>query len=107
MAQITLSKELHGNKRLKPPADYNFLKSFPVVEVVMGEFSATASVFPIFFIEREGGFSPIALLSLLDGQNLFVDEKGFWTGLYMPAAFRRFPFSVGPGEFDGKQGPVL
>ena len=107
MANVVLTKEAHGTKRLKPIANFDFLANFPVVEVVMGEFSAAASVFPIFFVEREGVYSPIALLSLLDGQNVFVEKDGSWTGLYMPAAFRRYPFTVGQGVVDGKEGPAL
>jgi len=107
MANVVVTKEAHGTKRLKPLANYEFLSKYPVVEVVMGEFSAAASVFPIFFVEREGSYSPIALLSLIDGENMFVEPDGAWTGTYMPAAFRRYPFSVGQGEYEGKEGPTL
>ena len=107
MAHIVLSKEAHGNKRLKPVSSFDFLAKFPVVEVVMGEFSAAASVFPILFVERDGNFAPVALLSLIDGQNMFVEPDGRWSGLYMPAAFRRHPFSVGPAEVNGQTGPAL
>jgi hypothetical protein len=107
MANAVLTKEAHGTKRLKPLENFDFLAKYPVVEVVMGEFSAAASVFPIFFVEREGAYSPIALLSLIDGQNMFVEPDGRWTALYMPAAFRRYPFSVGQGTVEGKEGPAL
>jgi hypothetical protein len=107
MAHVVLTKEAHASKRLKPLASFAFLANFPVVEVVMGELSAAASVFPIFFVEREGGYAPIALLSLVDGQNMFVESDGRWSGLYMPAAFRRYPFTIGPGEVDGQTGPAL
>ena len=107
MAQIVLSKEAHGSKRLKPLASFGFLANLPVVEVVIGELAAAASVFPIFFVEREGGFTPIALMSLLDGENLFVEADGRWSGLYLPAAFRRYPFTVGAAEVNGQQGPAL
>jgi hypothetical protein len=107
MAQIMVDKETLGNKRLKPLAGYQFLAKFPVCEVVMGEFSAAATTYPIFFIEREGSYTPMALLSLIDGQNVFVEEDGRWSGYYIPAAFRRYPFSVGPGKVNGQEGPVL
>ena len=107
MANVVLNKDVHGSKRLKPLANYEFLAKYPVVEVVMGEFSAAATAFPIFFVEREGVYAPIALLSLIDGKNMFVELDGSWSGIYMPAAFRRYPFSIGPGEFEGKEGPTL
>jgi hypothetical protein len=107
MAHVVLNKDVHGSKRIKPLSSFDFLAKFPVVEVVMGEFSAAASVYPIFFVEREGSYAPIALLSLIDGQNMFVEPDGRWSGLYMPAAFRRYPFTIGPGEVNGQAGPAL
>jgi hypothetical protein len=102
MAHVMIDKQTLGKKKLKPLVSYEFLAKFPVCEVVMGEFSAAATVYPIFFIEREGSYAPVALLSLIDGQNVFVES-----GYYSPAAFRRYPFSVGPGEVNGEKGPVL
>lgn len=107
MAQIPVSKETMATKRLKPVASFDFLAKFPVCEVVLGEFAAAAAIFPIFFIEREGSFSPIAMLSLLDGMNMFVEPDGRWSGYYMPAAFRRYPFSVGGSEVNGTTQPML
>jgi len=107
MAQIPVLKETLAQKRLKPLESFEFLAKFPVCELVMAEFAAAAAIYPIFFIEREGTYSPIALLSLIDGQNMFVETDGRWSGLYIPAAFRRYPFSVGTGEVNGEQGPVL
>jgi hypothetical protein len=107
MAHIPVTKETLGKKRLKPLSNFNFLAQQPVVEVVVGEFSSVASVYPIFFIERDGNLSPVALQSLISGKNIFVEDDGAWSGYYLPAAFRRYPFVVGTGEFEGKPAPVL
>ena len=107
MAHIPVIKEKMEKKRLKPLTDFNFLANLPVVEVVVGEFSSVASTFPIFFVEREGAYTPVALLSLINDQNVFVEEDGSWSGYYLPAAFRRFPFTVGPALIDGKEVPAL
>jgi hypothetical protein len=107
MAHIPVSKETLGKKRLKPLANFNFLAEQPVVEVVMGEFSSVAAVYPIFFIERDGVLSPVALMSLISGQNIFVESDGAWSGYYLPAAFRRYPFIVGAGQVEGKPAPIL
>ena len=107
MAHIPVNKETMAKKRLKPLADFNFLAELPVVEVVLGEFTSVAAAFPIFFIEREGGYTPVALLSLINGQNVFVEEDGRWSGQYLPAAFRRFPFTIGGTLVDGKETPAL
>ena len=107
MAHIPVNKETMAKKRLKPLADYTFLANLPVVEVVVGEFSSAAATYPIFFVEREGTYTPVALLSLINDQNVFVEEDGSWSGYYLPAAFRRFPFTVGPALVDGKEVPAL
>src|ERR1700761_6114129 len=95
MAHIPVIKDQLAKKRLKPVADFKWLANLPVVEVVVGEFSSTASTYPIFFVEREGGYTPIALMSLTNDQNMFVEPDGRWSGYYLPAAFRRFPFTIG------------
>ena len=107
MAHIPVTKETLATKRLKPLSNFNFLAEQPVVEVVAGEFSSVASVYPIFFIERDGVYNPVALLSLISGKNIFVEADGAWSGYYLPAAFRRYPFLVGNGEVDGKPAPIL
>ena len=107
MAHIPVNKEKMAAKRLKPLANFNFLANLPVVEVVVGEFSSAASIYPIFFVEREGAYTPVALLSLVNDQNVFVEADGSWSGYYLPAAFRRFPFTVGPALVDGKEVPAL
>jgi hypothetical protein len=107
MAHIPVTKETMAKKRLKPLENFNFLANLPVVEVVLGEFSSAAATYPIFFVEREGGYTPVALLSLINDQNMFVEPNGSWSGYYLPAAFRRFPFTVGPAMIEGKEVPAL
>lgn len=107
MAQIPVSKETLAKKRLKPLANFNFLAEQPVVEIVGGEFSSVAASYPVFFIEREGVYNPIAMLSLISGQNIFVEPDGSWSGYYLPAAFRRYPFTVTLQDVDGKPQVVL
>lgn len=107
MAHIPVIKEDMAKKRLKPLLDFKWLANLPVVEVVVGEFSSVAANYPIFFVQREEGYTPIAMLSLLNDQNMFVEEDGSWSGYYLPAAFRRFPFTVGPAMIDGKEVPAL
>jgi len=102
MAHIPVNKETLAKKRLKPLSSFNFLAEQPVVEVVAGEFSSVAATYPIFFLEREGNYQPVALLSLISGQNIFVEPDGTWSGYYIPAAFRRYPFMVGSVTVDGK-----
>jgi hypothetical protein len=68
------------------------------------EFAAIATSYPIFFVETGGSLIPVALMGLSDSDNLFVEADGVWSGGYVPAAFRRYPFTVRPNE---QGAPVL
>ena len=107
MARIPVTKESLAGKKMKPLKDFRFLASTGHCEILGIEFSQVVANSPIFFVERSGGYVPITLLSLEAGTNQFVDEQGSWTGLYVPAAFRRYPFSVGLPEQNGGQAQLL
>lgn len=68
------------------------------------EFPRALFHYPIAFVaDADGGrFTPVAVLGLNAGQNLFVDQAGRWAvGAYLPAYVRRYPFCTapaGPGE---------
>jgi hypothetical protein len=51
--------------------------------------------FPIAFVKSDDGYTPVALLGLMQGQNLFVAANGRWIGGYVPAAYRGYPFRLG------------
>jgi SapC protein len=40
----------------------------------------------------------VALLGLRDGENMFVDQQGAWTGKYVPAFVRQYPFVFASGD---------
>src|SRR5690606_11244135 len=47
--------------------------------------------------------SPVAILGLRGGENLFIDAHGRWAnGMYVPAFVRRYPFILSRGG----QGPT-
>lgn len=63
--------------------------------VTIQEFRSLQAHYPIVFQpDGQGGFLPIALFGLQDGQNLFLDDKG-WDADYLPLSMRRLPFSIG------------
>jgi hypothetical protein len=62
------------------------------------EFRSLQAHYPIVFQpDGQGGFLPVALFGLQDGQNLFLDETG-WDADYLPLAMRRMPFSIGVAQ---------
>jgi SapC len=63
--------------------------------VTPDEFRSLQAHYPILFQpDGSGGFMPVALFGLQEGQNLFLDDAG-WDAAYLPLAMRRMPFSIG------------
>jgi hypothetical protein len=56
------------------------------------EFPRACLEMPIVFSRTETGIVSLALLGAQQNQNAFVDENDAWTGRYVPAFFRRYPF---------------
>jgi hypothetical protein len=70
--------------------DVMFAVTFP------DEFRNLQAHYPIVFRKSPDGttFEPIALLGLQEGQNLFLDGRG-WDANYLPLAIERLPFYIG------------
>jgi hypothetical protein len=94
MAFIQVTRATLGEKRLKPVTSFAFAAKTTVCEIVATEFPAIATCYPIFFVELEGALAPVALLALGEGDNLFVEADGGWSGGYVPGSLRRYPFAV-------------
>ena len=85
-----------------------FCRSLNAIALSIGEFAAASRDYPIVFASPDGvsSFSPVIVLGLADGQNLFVDDAGQWSGdAYLPAFVRRYPFCVSRIFSEGKPQP--
>ena len=93
---VALDREQHRNLRVRPMPNLTFLDDITAVPVVVGEFSDVARQGPIGLLrvsgDEGGGLIPVALLGLPGGRNLYLDADGKWTGSYIPAFIRRYPF---------------
>lgn len=87
-----ISLERHKDWSIARGKDYSFAAEANAVPMMCAEFQSVATDFPIVFGRTEDGFSPIVVLGLEQGKSLFVDAKGKWTGPYIPAFVRRYPF---------------
>jgi hypothetical protein len=79
----------------KDGSDLSFAGKANVIPIVITELSLASKHYPLVFIAEGSAPAPtlVALVSLGDNQNLFVDSKGKWrTGSYVPAWVRRYPF---------------
>jgi hypothetical protein len=87
-----LSVEMHGglgvNRTAKP---YSFVAHTHVVPLTVAEFAAAALSYPVIFVGDTK--TPLAVMGLAEGQNLFVSPDGdFRAEAYIPAFVRRYPF---------------
>lgn len=78
-----------GMKRMDAPFGFAARQHF--VPLHVGEFGPAGVSYPIIFAGET--YSPLAVMGLQEGENLYVDDKGgFRPGCYVPAFIRRYPF---------------
>jgi hypothetical protein len=66
--------------------------------VTADEFRSLQAHYPIVFQQDgQGHFLPVVLFGLEEGQNLFLNDKG-WDAAYLPLAMQRMPFSIGVAQ---------
>ena len=104
MSLVPVSREAHGQMRLRPFSSFSFVQSAPVIRIVAGELAQIAANFPIAFLDENGSPAPYAVMGLSQTENQFVSEDGQWLAQYVPAMIRRFPFM--PGRTPNGQGDV-
>lgn len=95
----------HGALRIAPLRDFSIAARMHAVFVAATEIPEAALEYPIVFVQAgdldadgRPAVSPVALLGLAAGENLFV-EGTRWKAQYLPAFVRRYPFvssSAGP-----------
>lgn len=87
-----LNHAAHGNlgvKQIDKP--FEFLRSAHAVPLTTSEFGMAASCYPIIFVGDDR--TPVAVMGVRQGQNLFVNESGHTAqDQYVPAFVRRYPF---------------
>ena len=87
-----LSAESHGHLGVKQiPHPFGFLSTAHAVPITVTEFGMVAGCYPIIFVGDDR--TPIAVMGVRQGQNLYVDANGQpEPDYYIPAFARRYPF---------------
>lgn len=90
--------------RLPAPGECpDFCRAVNALPLGFIEFPRALFHYPIAFVADpdSGRFTPVAVLGLEAGRNLFVDDAGCWAaGCYVPAYARRYPFCTAPVRTD-------
>jgi hypothetical protein len=89
---VGVNPALHGGLRLDRSSGYGFSARAQSVPIGLGEFEAASQHYPLLFTAGANP-TPVALLGLTEGTNLFVQPGGAWRpDTYVPAYIRAFPF---------------
>lgn len=91
-----LHREAHRQLRLnRDQRDMNWVRSTITVALAAAEMPAAAVEFPCVMTRVAGGGGRLlAITGLENGRNLYVDDNGHWTGNYLPAVLRTWPFRL-------------
>ncbi len=97
-AAVPLDRDAHRALRLARPQRFGFARTSHLVPAVLDEFGPACRHLPILFVPESQGPTPVFLTGLVPGRCALVDEAGAWTGRYLPAYLRRYPFILGESE---------
>jgi len=87
-----ITAERHAGWHARAVLDYSFAKNVNSVPLMATEFSSALSDCPILFAGDADAVLPVLLLGMRNSENVFVGASGDWTGRYIPAFIRRYPF---------------
>jgi hypothetical protein len=91
---VLLDRVAHRQARVNMrDVNFAFTKKTNSVPVTALEFGRAATEYPIVFAgPSPDRLMPVVVLGLRNEENLFVNPDGKWTGIYIPAFIRRYPF---------------
>jgi len=95
---VPVSSESHRNWSVKMGEDYKFSSKVNSVPLLAAEFRAAAQDYAIVFAGDGNDVVPSVILGVRYGENSNVSADGSWTGSYVPAFLRRYPFVFSRSE---------
>lgn len=98
---VLLDREKHRRRRVKPSKSFAFSRKANSLFIAAAEFAEASKEYAIVFTKSGNGkIVPVVMLGLRARENLFVNDAGEWTGRYIPAFLRRYPFVLAqlPGQ---------
>ncbi|HVZ45998.1 MAG TPA: SapC family protein [Ramlibacter sp.] len=98
---VLLDSEKHRRRRVLPSSSFAFARRANSLFVAGVEFGEACKEYAIVFTRQGNGrVAPVVMLGLRARENLFVNDANQWTGRYIPAFLRRYPFVLAqlPGQ---------
>jgi hypothetical protein len=88
---VPVSKERHANWSVQRSDGYQFARDVNSVPLTAVEIPHAAREYTVIF-QGQGVPTPVALLGIEKGQNIYLGDDGGWAARYVPAFIRRYPF---------------
>ena len=98
---VPVDRVQHKNTRMKVGAQVlDRVAPLNSLFIAVAEFADASAAYPVVFVRlgtapegQRPAVAPLAVFGLKQGSNLFVKD-GQWTGRYVPAYVRRWPFAM-------------
>ncbi|MGB3455686.1 MAG: SapC family protein [Litorimonas sp.] len=88
---VPLTRDKHKGHGVVPvDRPFEFVAESHFVPLTASEFANAAASFPVIFAGEDR--SPLAVMGIRAGENLFVEDGLFNNDFYLPAFARRYPF---------------
>ena len=106
---VVVNRQTHAAVRLRGATNFAFARQLPAVPLLLSEFGAASGSMPVVFSEdAQGDLCAQAVLGTRQGENVFVGAGGEWRPqAYVPAYWRRSPFTFLETEAEGQEQLVL
>jgi hypothetical protein len=97
---VLLDRTKHRRRKVKASTSFAFASKANSVYLAGVEFGEACKEYAVVFTRAGGKVVPVVMLGLRSRENLFVDAQDRWTGRYIPAFVRRYPFVLAdlPGQ---------
>lgn len=92
---VPLNRDNHRSLRLAEPVRFGFARHTHLIPAVVDEFAAACRHLLILFLSEGPVPTPVFVTGFRPGQSMLVDADSAWTGRYLPAYLRRYPFILG------------
>lgn len=89
---VPVSRDTHGDAFIEPIPGFGFSAGVNSVPLMLVEFTHVLGDYVIVFGGTGDMLVPAVVLGMRDGENLFLADDGAWSGRYVPAFVRRYPF---------------
>ncbi len=89
---VQVNRDLHRDLSVRAVDNFGFARGVTHVPLLDAEFLKAGAEMPIVFADSPEGPLAVALLGSRKDDNDFLSAEGRWTGRYVPAFFRRYPF---------------